>query len=309
MNNYWQLITDSYRGYTQWFIDQITFQSQPWYYNYFWMLTIVSLIFILLEAAKPWRKDQPVLRKDFWLDFFYMYFNFFLFSLVIYEAGSNVVVNLFRDLQHAIGVDLIGVVNVAGWPVAVQLIVYFILRDFIQWNTHILLHKVPFLWNFHKVHHSVKEMGFAAHLRFHWMENVVYGTIQYLPLAMIGFNLDHAFFVYMFTTVIGHWNHTNFTINIGPLKYLFNNPEMHIWHHAKHLPAERLTGVNFGLTLSIWDYIFGTNYIPYNGRDIELGFAGDEEFPKDFAHQNLYGFGMQHEKDAPPYQSDLVNKD
>ncbi len=309
MNNYWQLITDSYRGYTQWFIDQITFQSQPWYYNYFWMLTIVSLIFILLEAAKPWRKDQPVLRKDFWLDFFYMYFNFFLFSLVIYEAGSNVVVNLFRDLQHAIGIDLIGVVNVAGWPVAVQLIVYFILRDFIQWNTHILLHKVPFLWNFHKVHHSVKEMGFAAHLRFHWMENVVYGTIQYLPLAMIGFNLDHAFFVYMFTTVIGHWNHTNFTINIGPLKYLFNNPEMHIWHHAKHLPAERMTGVNFGLTLSIWDYIFGTNYIPYNGRDIELGFAGDEEFPKDFAHQNLYGFGMQHEKDAPPYQSDLVNKD
>jgi sterol desaturase/sphingolipid hydroxylase (fatty acid hydroxylase superfamily) len=307
MNNYWQLIKNSYQGYTQWFIDQITFQSQPWYYNYFWMLTIVSLIFILLEAAKPWRKDQPVLRKDFWLDFFYMYFNFFLFSLVIYEAGSNVVVNLFRDLQQAIGVDLIGVINVAGWPVAVQLIVYFILRDFIQWNTHILLHKIPFLWNFHKVHHSVKEMGFAAHLRFHWMENVVYGTIQYLPLAMIGFNLDHAFFVYMFTTVIGHWNHTNFTINIGPLKYLFNNPEMHIWHHAKHLPADRMTGVNFGLTLSIWDYIFGTNYIPYNGRDIELGFAGDEEFPKDFAHQNLYGFGMQHEKDAPPYQSDLVD--
>jgi sterol desaturase/sphingolipid hydroxylase (fatty acid hydroxylase superfamily) len=41
-------------------------------------------------------------------------------------------------------------------------------------------------------------------------------------------------------------------------------------------------GVNFGLTLSIWDYIFGTAYIPKDGRDIELGFDEDENYPKGF---------------------------
>lgn len=292
ISNYWEIFSRSYQDYANWLWQQITFSSEPWYYNYFWMLTIVSGLFILLEAFRPWRKNQPVLRKDFWLDFFYMYFNFFLFSLLIFEAGANVVVNFFQDFQQWIGLDFISLVDVMAWPVVLQLGVYFILRDFIQWNTHRLLHRVPFLWNYHKVHHSVKEMGFAAHLRFHWMENVVYGTIQYLPLAMIGFNLDHAFFVFFLTTFIGHWNHTNFTLNIGPLKYFFNNPEMHIWHHAKDLPEDRKYGVNYGLSLSVWDYLFGTNYIPHNGRDIELGFPDDEEFPEDFARQNLYGFGV-----------------
>lgn len=289
MEKYIDIVIGSYRGYTDFLWQQITFQSDRWYYNYFWMLTLLSLLFMGLEAARPWRKEQPVFRKDFWLDFFYMYFNFFIFSWVIYEAGANVVVNLFRDFQTAIGFDLIGIVNVAGWPVWVQLLVFFVLRDFIQWNTHRLLHRYQWLWNFHKVHHSVEQMGFAAHLRYHWMENVVYGAIQYLPLAMIGFDLEHAFFVYLFATLVGHWNHTNFAVNIGPLKYIFNSPQMHIWHHAYHLPENRRYGVNFGLTLSIWDYIFKTNYIPHNGRDIRLGFPGVEDFPKDFASQNAYG--------------------
>jgi sterol desaturase/sphingolipid hydroxylase (fatty acid hydroxylase superfamily) len=75
------------------------------------------------------------------------------------------------------------------------------------------------------------------------------------------------------------------------MKYLFNSPEMHIWHHAYHLPADRQTGVNFGLTLSIWDWLFKTAYIPHDGRDIPLGFPGVEAFPKDFVGQSTHGFG------------------
>lgn len=290
MDTYIDIISGSYTGYTEFIWNQITFQSSPWYYNYFWMLTILSGLFMLLEVLKPWRSKQSVFRKDFWLDFFYMYFNFFLFSWIIYEAGANVVVNLFKQAQQLIGIDIIGLVNVVSWPVWLQLLVFFVLRDFIQWNVHRMLHRYDWLWNFHKVHHSVKEMGFAAHLRYHWMENVVYASIQYLPLALIGFDLEHAFFVYLFGTFIGHWNHTNFNIGLGPLKYIFNSPAMHIWHHAYHLPKERKNGVNFGLSLSVWDYVFGTNYQPHNGRDIELGFPGVEDFPEDFVGQNTYGF-------------------
>mgnify|MGYP001793616594 FL=1 len=65
---------------------------------------------------------------------------------------------------------------------------------------------------------------------------------------------------------------------------------MHIWHHAYDLPKEKRYGVNFGISLSLWDYLFKTNYIPYEGRDIKLGFPGVEKFPKNFASQNLYGF-------------------
>jgi sterol desaturase/sphingolipid hydroxylase (fatty acid hydroxylase superfamily) len=152
---------------------------------------------------------------------------------------------------------------------------------------------VPLLWKFHQIHHSVKEMGFAAHLRFHWMESILYKTAQYIPLAMIGFGLKDFFIIHIFTTAIGHLNHANINISYGPLKYILNNPKMHIWHHAKTLP-NGLNGVNYGITLSIWDYIFKTNYIPKNGENITLGFKEDEQFPKNLANQMLYPFVKKH---------------
>ena len=88
--------------------------------------------------------------------------------------------------------------------------------------------------------------------------------------------------------LIGHLNHANLGWDYGVLKYFFNNPKMHIWHHAKALPEHAPYGVNFGLTLSLWDYLFGTAHVPSEGRDIELGFDGDEHFPKTFIEQEMY---------------------
>jgi len=65
---------------------------------------------------------------------------------------------------------------------------------------------------------------------------------------------------------------------------------MHIWHHAKKLPPNFPNGANFGISLSIWDYIFGTCYVADEGRDIELGFKNLELFPKNFLRQSLYPF-------------------
>ena len=57
---------------------------------------------------------------------------------------------------------------------------------------------------------------------------------------------------------------------------------MHIWHHAKDLPEDRPYGMNYGISLSIWDYLFGTAHVPSDGRDIELGFDNDETYPQTF---------------------------
>jgi hypothetical protein len=130
----------------------------------------------------------------------------------------------------------------------------------------------------------------CQHLRYHWMETLVYKSAVYMVLAVFGFGIDDFFFVHIFTIAIGHWNHANFRVRIGPLKYILNNPNMHMWHHAYHLPQDRPYGINFGITLSLWDYLFGTDYIPYEGRDIRLGFPGVEKFPGTFKQQVFYGF-------------------
>lgn len=286
MEKYLDIFIQGYKGYANYLWNEVT---TPHLGNYFYWLIGVSLFFFLLEVARPWRKDQPRFRQDFWLDFFYMFFNFFLFSLIIYNAASDVVVNLFNDFLGLFGIQNLVAIEIDGWAVWAQLLTLFVFRDFIQWNTHRLLHRVPFLWEFHKVHHSVRQMGFAAHLRYHWMENVVYKVLEYIPLAMIGFGIDDFFVVYIFTLAVGHFNHSNFTIKLGPLKYILNNPQMHIWHHAKAMPENHQYGVNFGLTLSIWDYLFKTDYIPYDGQDIELGFDGVETFPQTFIGQSMHG--------------------
>ena len=205
-------------------------------------------------------------------------------------------VDLFNGFLAKVGLENVVAIEIDSWPRYVQLIFLFIYVDFIQWNVHRLLHRVDWLWQFHKVHHSVKEMGFAAHLRFHWMETVVYKSIQYIPVAMIGFGIDDFFIVHLIGLIIGHLNHANLAWDYGPLKFILNNPKMHIWHHAKDLPYERRYGVNFGLSLSIWDYLFKTAYIPKDGRDIELGFHEDEHFPNDLGSQLIYPVLKKEEK-------------
>jgi sterol desaturase/sphingolipid hydroxylase (fatty acid hydroxylase superfamily) len=289
MNDYLKLIKNSYSGYWNYLKNEIITINH--WDNYFYGLIAISIIVWLLEIAFPWRKNQALFRKDFWLDTFYMFFNFFLLNLIILIALSNTVSQLFNDVLGIIGLSVSSfqLFDVDNLPLGLGLFIFFLISDFVQWNTHRLLHRSDVLWNFHKVHHSAKEMGFAAHLRYHWMEPIVYKSILYVPIAIIGgFDAQHVAIVHFFAIVIGHLNHANLGWDYGILKYIFNNPKMHIWHHAKKLPEHLRYGTNFGLTLSLWDYIFKTDYIPHSGRDIELGFEGDEHFPKDFIGQELY---------------------
>jgi sterol desaturase/sphingolipid hydroxylase (fatty acid hydroxylase superfamily) len=259
----------------------------PWYTNYFWGLILISLSVWGLEILFPWRKEQKLFRKDFGLDVFYMFFNFFLFSIAI--SGFY---DLLQYFFNAIGVSMksIALLNLSELPTLIQLVVFFVVLDFVQWVTHILLHKIPLLWQFHKIHHSVKEMGFAAHLRYHWMENILYKPLKTFGVMLLGgFEPEQAYIVHFIAITIGHLNHANIKLSWGPLKYVLNNPIMHLYHHAYVLPNGKV-GVNFGISLSLWDYLFKTHHVPNSDGSIALGFPGDEKLPKTFLKQMIYGF-------------------
>jgi len=294
--DYGQVVRDSFAGYGHYLLTEVL---HPHWGNYFYWLVAISLAFWGLELAWPWRRNQGAFRQDFWLDVFYMFFNYFLFSLIVYNALSNVFVQLFNDGMALVGVHNLVAVEIGDWPLWARLLTLFVVRDFIQWNVHRLLHRVNWLWAFHQVHHSVAEMGFAAHLRYHPVETVVYRLFEYLPLALIGFGLTDFFLVHLFTLTVGHFNHANLYAPLGPLKYMFNNPQTHLWHHAQELPAARRHGVNFALTLTVWDYLFRTAYVPRAQADLPLGFAGVEHYPHTFAAQQLEPFAQLGRSSAP----------
>lgn len=282
MTKYWDIIQNAYSGYFNYFIGEIT---RPAWDNYFYYLIAISLLVWGLEIMFPWRKNQNLFRKDFWQDTFYMFFNFFLFSLIGYQALAAVGVNAFNNFLSLFGIENIVALHADKLNPVISFLIMFLIADLIQWTVHLILHKVPWMWKFHQVHHSVTEMGFSAHLRFHWMETIFYKSAMFIPLTMIGYNLDDLFLMHYFTVMIGHLNHANINWNYGPLKYILNSPHMHIWHHAKQMPSSHPNGINFGITLSIWDYIFGTAHIPESGRDIELGFDDVQNYPESFIGQ------------------------
>lgn len=286
MNSYLEVYLNAFTGGLDWTWKSII-GNVPWFQNYFWGIIAISLIVWGLELAFPWRKNQAVIRKDFWLDLFYMFFNFFPFSIAI--SGFYELFNFFFNNLN-IPRNQVALVDLDSFPEWAQLLLFFVVLDFAQWLTHILMHKHPILWKFHKVHHSVKEMGFAAHMRYHWMENVLYKPFKTFAIMILGgFEPQQAYLVHFITITIGHLNHANIRLTWGIFKYLFNNPVMHLYHHAKTIPSGKV-GVNFAISLSIWDYLFKTNYIPEKSGEVPLGFPDDETFPKSFFKQQFYGF-------------------
>ena len=285
--DYIDAFATAFLGTMHWTWRSILFQV-PWYTNYFWGLLVISIVVWSLEILFPWRKEQSIFRKDFWLDGFYMFFNFFIFAIVI-SGVYEILKVLFGQL--GITAQSLAIIDTSTWPAWVELLLFFILLDFVQWFTHVCLHRFPVLWRFHQVHHSVKEMGFAAHLRYHWMENILYKPLKTFGVMILGgFEPEQAYIVHFAAIAIGHFNHANIKLTWGPLKYIFNNPVMHLYHHAYALPKGRHYGVNFGISLSLWDYIFRTNYIPEESGTIPLGYPGDETMPKSFWGQLVYGF-------------------
>ena len=281
------IIWSSIRGSANWFMRSVTFDV-PWYQNFFWGLIFISALVYSLELLFPWRKSQKPLRKDFWLDLFYMFFNFFTFGIAISGIYS-----LLGQIFNATGIQFnsIKLIDLADLPVFWSLLIFFVLLDFVQWLTHIALHRFEALWKFHQIHHSVKEMGFAAHMRYHWMENILYKPLKTIGVMLLGgYEPEQAYIVHFVAISIGHLNHANLKLDYGILRYVFNNPIMHLYHHAYHLPEGKSNGVNYGISLSVWDYLFGTNYVPDQNGNVELGFPGDENVPKGFGQQIVHGF-------------------
>jgi sterol desaturase/sphingolipid hydroxylase (fatty acid hydroxylase superfamily) len=257
--------------------------------GYFFWLLAISLFCWLLERLAPWRKEQKAWRKQIGQDFFWLIFNGHYAGLLIAYLSSWVIqqLNHVWSWWHVPPPETIRLLAEQPW--LLQFAVFLVLRDFLEWCVHNLLHRVPWLWEFHKLHHSIEELDWIGNMRFHWMEIVVYKSLTYLPLVMLGVREDVILPIALVTTLIGHLNHSNLNISWGPLRYIINSPRMHVWHHDLILRGQH--GKNFGIVFSLWDWIFGTAYMPPEGGQPErLGFEKMEEFPRRLLPRLVYPF-------------------
>lgn len=261
----------------------------PIYVQYYFWLIGTSLFCFALERISPWRNHQEVLREGIWQDLFWLVFNGHYLGLLLALITGKLIHSLNSLLYNA-GLPIPESIAVlTDTPLWLQFILFFVIKDFIEWNIHRMLHLVPRLWEFHKLHHSIEELDWIGNFRFHWGEVIVYKTLSYLPLVILGVDNTVILIIAVIGTLMQDLNHANLPIDWGPLRYIFNSPKMHVWHHDVELHGRG--GQNFGIVLSLWDWIFGTVYWPESKiHPDSLGFKNMEVYPRSLFGRFFYPF-------------------
>lgn len=242
-------------------------------------LILTGVIFIPLERIFRLR-DQPVFRVEWREDLFY----FLVSSLMVQGLTYLSLAPSMAILKHTSWGGLRGWVG--SQPLVLQIFEIMFLTDLVQYWVHRLFHRVTFLWKFHAVHHSAQAMDWVAGSRMHVVEIVVLRGCTVIPMYILGFSepamYAYIFFVYLFSTFV----HSNLRWTFGPLAYWFVTPRFHHWHHGIEKEA---IDVNFAVHFPVLDRLFGTYYLPADGR-WPTGYGIKAKMPKGFLRQFVYPF-------------------
>ena len=221
-------------------------------------------------------------------DIGYLFFNVFVFGVVFGWAVLS-----YQFVSNGI----IGALDAAFGPVAPTTLPAYVTRSVITvmlflayelgyWFNHWLSHKVPLLWEFHKVHHTAEVLtpltNFRVHPVYTWVfanilalstgtangvGNYMFGETAY-QYALSDTNIILVLFIHAYV----HLQHSHMWISFrGALGRIFISPAHHQVHHSadpKHFNK------NFGSCLALWDWMFGTLYVPAAEREaLRFGFA------------------------------------
>jgi sterol desaturase/sphingolipid hydroxylase (fatty acid hydroxylase superfamily) len=147
---------------------------------------------------------------------------------------------------------------------------------------HYFQHKVAFLWEFHKIHHSAEVLTPLTRYRLHPFDlvleslsvsiftNALTGTFSYLyPKEVMEFmvmNISVIFFVYL---LIANLRHSHIWLSYGwRLSHVISSPAMHQIHHSSD---EKHFDKNYAFVLSVWDWLLGTLYVPREKEKLNWG--------------------------------------
>ena len=142
-----------------------------------------------------------------------------------------------------------------GWSYWPRFLVYYVAADFLGYWYHRLRHHVGFLWAFHTMHHAPERMTFATELRTHPVEMAWGEIMMYVPLFFLGAAPEFWFPLMVARGLLEVAEHSELPWRFGPLYYVFVSPAFHAVHHSVD---PRHHDKNFGVNLTIWDYMFGT---------------------------------------------------
>lgn len=266
-----------------------------WYWIALTLVFAVAFYLVMVPAQRGLRgllaflvPKDIYLHKSAILDYKYYALNQLVLvhlplgRLVSGAIGVLAVADLVNDgLATAFGARE---ASTAG-PVALVLftVFTFMALDLGRYVAHYLAHKVPELWELHKVHHSAEVLTPISSNRAHPLDIAldfffrllfaapVAGLFAWLypsgivELQILGLNAAGVIVFF----AIAHLHHSHIRFSYGPaLSKVFLSPFMHQVHHSQE---RHHWDRNFGFGFALWDWIFGTIYVPKQDEPFRLG--------------------------------------
>ena len=240
-------------------------------------MLLMALIYVPLERLWPQYPQQGTFRSQWTLDVVYFMSTHLpiqvLSFLVLLPATQATKYLGIPSLQHAI----------ARLPWLAQLFLAIVVADFAEYFIHLALHKVPFLWRFHAVHHSSKALDWIAGSRSHFVDDTLVRGFILVPL-MFGFSQTIILAYLIFVTLHATWTHCNFGPSVKWLEKFLVMPRYHHWHHTSQKEG---IDKNFAIHFPWIDRLFGTYYYPeewpqrygLDGEEIAPGFLAQTVDP------------------------------
>lgn len=244
---------------------------------------VFLLIIISLEQLYPYQRDWNKVSKETVQDLFWSLFGALLPIRIIQALFIFSLAGAAGVLSERFGTGLWP----ANWPLAVQIVLCFVIAEFFGYWAHRLRHEIPALWNFHALHHSPHRLYFLNTARFHPVD-IMIGQLFIFPwMVLVSVPAEVIFWNAILFQSIGLLSHCNVRFdNFWIVRMLFNTDEHHRWHHSK-VVAE--SNSNYAPSFILWDIILGTFHTsPDMAVPSRLGVT--PEYPEALAEQLLYPF-------------------
>ncbi len=185
-----------------------------------------------------------------------------------------------------------GLLNQVQWPWLIEGLLALLVLDFAIWAQHLITHKVPLFWRFHRMHHADRDMDVTTGIRFHPVEIAASMGLKIGLIYLIG---PLAIAVLVFEVLLNGttlFNHANLRLPKwldAVVRLVLVTPDMHRVHHSVHKYEH---DSNYGFALSIWDRIFGTYRAqPDGGHDaMQVGLRWQDDRPARLAWSLLLPF-------------------
>jgi sterol desaturase/sphingolipid hydroxylase (fatty acid hydroxylase superfamily) len=176
--------------------------------------------------------------------------------VLFYDGGLFRVLGaalIYDAVQSQLGFMRIGLFE--GLPVVVVGALYIVISDFINYWLHRAEHAVPFLWQFHSVHHAAEEMNLFTTYRVHPLSKLIWGISGVILLIVLGVPPTHWLPLALIQSFLTMVQHSDLDWSYGRLYPILVNPVFHRLHHSRD---RRDFDSNYAQLFSFWDYLFGT---------------------------------------------------